>query len=90
MSILIVRFSNLFLPKEFANVKAYLFCMLQLIPDEFLVPYVLLCLKDSRLFTKVSGRGICCYETMLSKVKLNYLTRSTVSEKHKNFILHFH
>ena len=57
--------------------------MLQLISDEFLVLYVLLCLKDSRLFTKVSGRGICCYETMFSKVKLNYLTRSTVSENTK-------
>lgn len=42
-----------------------------------------LCLKDSRLVTKVSGRGICCYETMLRKTKLNYLTRSTASKNIK-------
>lgn len=61
----------------------YLFCILKLIPDELLVAYVLLWLKDSRLFTKVAGSGIRCYETMLSKTKLNYLTRSTVSENTK-------
>lgn len=70
-------------PKEVANCKAYLFCTLQLIPLQLLVAYALLSLKDSRLFTKVSGRRICCYETMLSKTKLNYLTIRTVSENAK-------